>query len=142
MSSPGPTTTTTSDPMVASTTSRPSAAPAMEQRLDHLQVARVQSAGMSWHLHRGEDTTSTIPVKVERHGGRPGSPFWYLGLGLALSHQSSIVKLPGTRWNVGRRKSPRAKPARGAPGHSRHGPRAAQFQNSNAGKKKSQNPHP
>ncbi|MGB7437020.1 MAG: hypothetical protein WBW49_16520, partial [Candidatus Acidiferrum sp.] len=28
---------TTSDPMVASTTCRPSAAPAMEQRLDHLQ---------------------------------------------------------------------------------------------------------
>ena len=37
-SGPGPTTTTTNDPMVASTTSRPSAAPAMAQRLDHLQA--------------------------------------------------------------------------------------------------------
>ena len=34
----GPTTTTTNDPMVASTTSRPSAAPIPEQRLDHLQA--------------------------------------------------------------------------------------------------------
>src|SRR5215472_13806714 len=34
----GPTTTTTKDLMVVSTTSRPSAAPAMEQRLDHLQA--------------------------------------------------------------------------------------------------------
>jgi len=36
-SSLGPTTTTTNDPMVASTTSRPSAAPTVEQPLDHLQ---------------------------------------------------------------------------------------------------------
>ena len=35
--SPGPTTTTTKDPMVASTTSRPSAAPTPVQPLDHLQ---------------------------------------------------------------------------------------------------------
>src|SRR5271170_31236 len=35
--SPGPTTTTTTDPMVASTTSRPSAAPRSEQPLDLLQ---------------------------------------------------------------------------------------------------------
>ena len=35
---PGPTTTTTKDPMVASTTSRPSAAPKSVQPLDHLQA--------------------------------------------------------------------------------------------------------
>jgi hypothetical protein len=35
-----------------------------------------------------------------------------------LSDHSSLVKRPGTRRNDGRRKSPRAKPARGAPGEN------------------------
>src|SRR5664279_1674312 len=39
--SPGHTTTTTKDHMVASTTGRPSAAPTLEQPLDHLQVPQV-----------------------------------------------------------------------------------------------------
>ena len=42
--SPGPTTTTTKDLMVASTTSRPSAAPTQEQPLDHLQPPSSTSA--------------------------------------------------------------------------------------------------
>jgi len=43
----GPTTTTSKDPMVALTTCRPSAAPAMEQRLDHLQAPTLLTSGLS-----------------------------------------------------------------------------------------------
>src|SRR5208337_1627763 len=63
-SSLGPTITTTNALMVASTTSRPSAAPRLVQRLEHLQAPRFLDGGTAMSLFDGEPEGPSGPLRT------------------------------------------------------------------------------
>ena len=60
----GPTTTTTKDPMVASTTGRPSAAPIPEQPLDHLQAPGCHRLRPPWWTKIAQDDNSKMMLET------------------------------------------------------------------------------